>query len=95
MNLGTKEIRRKLHKAKANVWYRGEEKDDFNKFHWDKFVRFYGMKSDERYSHNRALKGENPSYVYSQQAIELMVQEIMRDPEHVIDSMVASLSKKK
>ena len=78
--LGIAEVRRRLHKAKVRVWYKGLERDEFNAFHWGVFVDFYGMKGEDRYSYNRALETENPSYVYSQQAVELMVEQIVRDP---------------
>lgn len=44
---------------------------------------------------NQKKANEQPSWGYSQQAIDLMLQEIRRDPEHVIDSMRADLSKRK
>lgn len=43
----------------------------------------------------RESKSQQPSWGYPQQAIDLMLQEIRRDPEHVIDSMRAELSKRK
>ena len=30
----------------------------------------------------------NPSHVYSQQAVEFVVEQVVRDPEHVIDRMI-------
>ena len=59
------------------------------------FVDFYNMKGNDAYSYNLSLRDEQPSWGYSQQAIDLMLQEIRRDPEHVIDSMRADLSKRK
>ena len=56
-------------------------------------MKFYGMKEDPRYAHNRALTSENPSYVYSQQAVEFIVEQVVRDPEHVIDQMIEKMSK--
>ena len=88
------EVRRKLHKAKVTVFYHGEQKI-FNKFHWETCVKFYGMKSEPRYAHNRANKNEQPNYVYSQQAVELIVDEIIRNPEHAIDAMVGKLKSKR
>lgn len=92
--LAIEEVRKRLRRTDVHVWYRGEEKEEFNKFHWDAFVRFYGFKNDERYSHNRAIAGEYPSYVYSQQAVDLVHDEILRDPEHVVDGIVDKLKKK-
>lgn len=73
---------------------KGEPKE-FNTFHFGIFVDFYNMKGNDAYSYNLSLGGEQPSWGYSQQAIDLMLQEIRRDPEHVIDGMRAELSKRK
>ena len=53
--LGIEEVRRRLHRKEVRVFYKGEAKDEFNSFHWDTSVKFYGMKDDPRYAHNRAL----------------------------------------
>lgn len=82
------EINRRLSKAKITLIFKGEEKK-FNSYHWNLFVKFYGMKSEDRYSHDRSLKSEkNPSYVYSQQAIEVIVSAIKQDSEHIIERMI-------
>lgn len=73
---------------------KGEPKK-FNTFHFGIFVDFYNMKGNDAYSYNLSLGGEQPSWGYSQQAIDLMLQEIRRDTEHVIDSMRAELAKRK
>jgi hypothetical protein len=67
----------------------------FNAFHFGVFVSFYNMKGNETYAYDLSLGGEQPSWCYSQQAIDLMLQELRRDPEHVIDSMRAELKKRK
>ena len=53
------------------------------------------MKGNDAYSYNLSLGGEQPSWGYSQQAIDLMLQETCRDPGHVIDGMRAELKKRK
>ncbi|MFC2704978.1 MAG: hypothetical protein ACFN02_03360 [Olsenella profusa] len=52
------------------------------------------MKGNERYSYDLSLGGEQPSWCYSQQAIDLILQEIRRDPDHVIDSMRNELARR-
>lgn len=92
--LAIAEVRKRLSKARVEISYHGEAKD-FNSYHWNVFVRFYGFKGEPRYSYNRALKDEkSASYVYSQQAIELVVSELKRDPEHVIESMIKRMEKR-
>ena len=90
---GTEFIRRKLSRDEITLKVKGEPRT-FNEFHFRVFVDFYNMKGNEAYSYNLSLGGEQPSWGYSQQAIDLMLQEIRRDPEHIIDSMRAALSKR-
>jgi len=52
------------------------------------------MKGNESYSYDLSLGGEQPSWCYSQQAIDLMLDAIERDPGHVIDSMREELKKR-
>lgn len=86
-------IRRKLARDGVTLLVKGEPRE-FNNFHFQVFASFYNMKGDERYSYDLSLGGEQPSWCYSQQAVDLMLQEIRRDPEHVIDSMRAELAKR-
>lgn len=86
-------VRRKLKKEGIVLKVKGEPKA-FNDFHFRVLVDFYNMKGNDAYSYNLSLHDEQPSWGYSQQAIDLILQEIRRDPEHVIDSMRAELSKK-
>lgn len=86
-------IRRKLAREGITMLVKGEPRE-FNNFHFQVFASFYNMKGDERYSYDLSLGGENPSWCYSQQAVDLMLQEIRRDPEHVIDSMRAELARR-
>lgn len=87
-------IRKKLEKAGVTLLVSGQEKE-FNSFHFRVFVDFYGMKGNETYSYNFSLPGENPSWGYSQQAIDLMVQEVLRNPSEVIDGMRKELKRRK
>ena len=81
-------MNRRLEKAGITLIVKGEPKR-FNNYHWNTFVKFYGMKSEERYAHDRSLKNEkNSSYVYSQQAVEAVVSAIKQDPIHVIERMI-------
>lgn len=91
---GTEFIRRKLKNEDIVLKVKGEPKE-FNDFHFRIFVDFYNMKGNDTYSYNFSLDGEQPSWGYSQQAIDLMLQEIRRDPEHIIDSMRTELSRRK
>ena len=86
-------VRRKLAKEDVTLLVKGEPKT-FNNFHFKVFADFYNMKGDERYSYDLSLGGEHPSWCYSQQAVDLILHEIQRDPEHVIDSLRAELARR-
>ena len=89
------EISRRLKKSGISLKYKGANKN-FNSWHWNIFVDFYGMKSEEQYAHDRSLDNEKQSsYVYSQQAIEAVFDAIKQDPDHVIDRMKEELDKKR
>ncbi len=92
--LAIEEIQKRLNKHHVSVWYKGEIKP-FNQFHWQQFVRCYNLKNEERYAYNRSMpKEKQASYVYSQQAIDLVVDAIRKDPEHCIDTIAGKLGKK-
>lgn len=90
----TEQIQRKLSAADVTPWMGGAEREKFNVFHFGVFVDFYDMKGDERYSYNFAADDDPPLYRYSQQAIDLIVQEMKRDPMHVLDGMRSELKKR-
>lgn len=88
-------IKERLNKLKIVLMCNGEERS-FNQYHWTLFVNFYGLKAEDRYSHDRSLAGEkNSNYVYSQQAIDLVVDVIKQDPAHVIDRIKEEVGKSK
>lgn len=86
-------IRKKLAREGVTLLVSGEEKQ-FNNYHFQVFADFYEMKGNESYSYDFSLPGEQPSWGYSQQAIDLMVQEILRNPDGVIDGMRNELKRR-
>lgn len=86
-------IGRKLENEGIEILVKGVPKR-FNAFHFDVFVKFYEMKSSETFSYNTSPKGESPSWLYSQQAVDLILQELRRNPEGVIDGMRAELARR-
>lgn len=58
----------------------------FNSFHFTNFCKYYGLKENEKlcYIHRQF---SNPQYSYSQQMIEFIVDEIKKDPEHILDNI--------
>lgn len=57
-----------------------------NQYTFQLFVSYYDLKSNERYCYSYST-GKTRLYSYSQQAIELIVDEIKRDPENVIQNL--------
>lgn len=87
--LAMAEINKRLSRKNIKVFYRGKEKDNFTSFHWQELVKFYQFKGKKEYSHNRAVEGEqNKSYTYSQKAIDLIIDEITKDPKNIMDKIV-------
>lgn len=60
----------------------------FNSYHFDLFAKCYNMKAEERYAYDRSSREEkNASYIYSQAVIDLIVEEVVSDPEHIIEKL--------
>lgn len=88
----TSYIAKKLKKDGITLLVKGNEQE-FNRSHFMNFVDFYQMKGNEKYTYDLSLGGEQPSWCYSQQAIDLVLQEVRRDPEHIIDRIRKELAK--
>lgn len=86
-------IKGKLAKGSITIHVSGEEKE-FNNYHFKVFVDFYEMKGNEAYAYDFSLPGEQPSWGYSQQAIDVMLQELIKNPAGVIDGMREELKKR-
>lgn len=63
----------------------------FNMYMFSLFTSYYSMKGNERYSYDASMEGESPSYIYSQQAIDLIWEKIKEDPSGVIDRLRSEL----
>lgn len=58
----------------------------FNNYHFGLFCVYYGLKKDERYCFSYYVQAQT-TYSYSQQMIDFIVDEIRKDPEHIIDHL--------
>ncbi|MDR6939793.1 hypothetical protein [Arcanobacterium hippocoleae] len=74
--------------------YRGAAKEKFTTHDFNLFVSQYDMKNNEQYAFNRAVGQEHPSYTYSQQAIDFVVDSLRRDAD-VLDRLKAAAGKRK
>ena len=58
----------------------------FTTYHFDLIVNFYQMKSNPSYCY-RYDRNTTPLFTYSEAAINFIVNEIKKDPEHIIQSL--------
>ena len=86
-----KEIKRRLERRHITLLYKGEPKE-FNKWVFKLFVDYYGMKSNSKFCY-AYQQTSSPLYSYSMSAIELIVEEIKKDPEHIIQNLKQRLKK--
>lgn len=58
----------------------------FTCFHFTNFCKYYGLKENEKlcYVHKQY---STPQYSYSQQMIDFIVDEILKDPIHILDNI--------
>lgn len=80
-----KEIEKQLKKAGIVI--------DFNKYHFNLFVKTYGLKENPKFCYIHKQYSQ-PSYTYSMQAIDFIVSEIKKDPEHIIENLKKQKNKK-
>lgn len=88
------EVKNRLRKSKTTIYFRGEKKP-FNRWHFNLFNQVFQFKEDPQYAHDRSTAGEpNPSWTYSQRAIELIVMRLEKDPETCIEALQAKAKAK-
>lgn len=63
-----------------------EDKNRFNAFHFQLFLKFYDIKSNPRYCYAYRIN-QQTLYSYSQATIDLIWEEIKKDPEHIIQNL--------
>lgn len=66
----------------------------FNRNDFLLFVKYYGLKEQEKYCYI-LMNDEKPRYYYSQQAIEFIINEYSRDPQNIIQNLKEKLGNKK
>nr|WP_216386913.1 hypothetical protein [Arcanobacterium phocae] len=86
-------ISKRIRKSDIVFFYKGKLQDRLNSFHFKQFVDFYDMKNDLRFAFNRATRGEETAYIYSEQVIQFVVEEIRKNPK-IIDLLVNKQNKK-
>lgn len=78
MKNALKEINSRLKRDKIPV--------QLNSYHFNLFNKVYGIKENPKYCYVHTSFSA-PQYTYSMQAIELIVGEVKKDPEHIIERL--------
>lgn len=78
-------IRERLQRNHIELSYNGNP-TKFTSFHFTNFCKYYSLKDNEKlcYVHKQYT---TPQYSYSQQMIDFIVNEIMKDPMHILDNI--------
>ena len=76
-------VREMLRRKKIRLLYNGAE-TQFNNFHFNNFVNYYGIKSNDKLCYIYRITS-SPQYSYSQQAVDFVFNELSKDPEHILD----------
>lgn len=79
------EINKRLKKAGINL--------TFNRYHFNLFNKYYGIKQNEKLCYTHRVHTQ-PTYSYSFQTIEFIVDEIKKDPENIIQNLKEKITKK-
>ena len=74
-----------LKRKKVVPKYHGNE-IAFNKFHFSNIVKYYGIKDIEKFCWKYAV-GNTTFFRYSLQALEFIVDEVTKDPDHIFDNI--------
>lgn len=66
----------------------------FNQYHFRLFCKYYNIKSNRKFCYENTI-GDSPTYSYSIQAIDFIVNEFKNDPENIITNLKEKLKKQK
>lgn len=90
------EVNRKMMRNRVRLVYKDDADARLNGYHFELFTKCYGMKGDERYSYDRSSrvekKGKQHAYLYSNAAIDLIYEEIRKDPGHIIENLLKKIN---
>ena len=79
------EINTRLARKRITVLYNGNPAV-FNTHHFSLFCKYYGIKENPKLCYVYTVN-KSPIYGYSIQAIDFIVSEIEKDPDHIIDNI--------
>lgn len=88
-----KEINSRLSRAKIQLLYQNHAVA-FNLYHFNLFNKYYDIKGNEKLCFTYKVNAA-PTYSYSIQTIDFIVEEIKKDPENIIQRLKGQLKKKR
>lgn len=74
-----------LKRKKVTLQYHGKN-ITFNKFHFSNLIKYYGIKDNDKLCW-RYTVGNTVFFKYSQQTLDFLAEELMKDPEHLLDNI--------
>jgi len=82
------EVESRLKKQKIDFRYltTSGEKRIFNGYVLGLFIKFYNVKSTEKYAFKHIV-GKNETYTYSQQLAEFIVDEVKKNPHDIVENL--------
>lgn len=84
-------VNRNLKRRGVSFVYKDDQNAKFNKYHFGLFITCYDMKRNKKYCYDRSSPEEqnkgSHSYIYSEQAVTFIVNEIAKDPQHIIQKL--------
>lgn len=87
-----KEINARLQRRSIQLLHSGRTVT-FNTFHFSLFCKYYGLKENPKLCYVYKVNSA-PSYGYSIQAIDFIVEEIAKGPDHIIENLKESIKNK-
>lgn len=80
-----REVTKRLNKLGINI--------TFNQYHFQLFANYFEIKSNPKFCYINTI-GETPTYSYSIQAIDFIVDEFKKDPDNIITNLKNKLKTK-
>ncbi len=87
-----KEIAKRLHKANIHLFYNGNPVT-FNMHHFTLFCNYYDLKENQKYCYTYKVT-TSPTYSYSIQTIDFIVEEIRKSPDAIIGGLKEKIKNK-
>ncbi|MEG2415917.1 MAG: DUF3644 domain-containing protein [Romboutsia sp.] len=82
------EVNKRL--KKSNIFVTNNS--DFNMYHFNLFTKYFGLKSNNKYCYIHKINS-SPTYSYSIQTIDFIVDEIKKNPQNIIEDLKKYIKK--